>query len=262
MSVSAETPTLVRRPGALGHDGEPGARERTVPARLAPLLAVCGISGGAGTTSLTYLIALAAARALAEPVLVADTGGPSGRLAALAGVQAPRSLPELASKLDAGFPVLGGVYATGQSGLRVLATGPEFTSCCARGTLDRVLRDAREAHGLTVIDCATLAREVDQLVAAAATHIAWVMPATEHGVSCAAQVLEAAPQMAGKQLLIGRHDIHQPKAPLRELRRIATDRRVPLVLVPHLRALEAGAPERAIEQAQIPIGAILGALRR
>lgn len=57
------------------------------PPRLGPLLAVCGLTGGAGVTTLSYLIALAAARERADPVLVADMGGPSGGLAACAGVE-------------------------------------------------------------------------------------------------------------------------------------------------------------------------------
>jgi len=98
------------------------------PVRLGPLLAVCGLAGGAGVTTLSYLIALAAVRQWAGPVLVADTGGPSGGLAACAGVEAPRSLGELAEQLATGVPLGGGLYATGRDGVRVLATGPVFSS--------------------------------------------------------------------------------------------------------------------------------------
>jgi MinD-like ATPase involved in chromosome partitioning or flagellar assembly len=98
------------------------------PVRLGPLLAVCGLAGGAGVTTLSYLIALAAVRQWADPVLVADTGGPSGGLAACAGVEAPRSLGELAEQLATGVPLGGGLYATGRDGVRVLATGPVFSS--------------------------------------------------------------------------------------------------------------------------------------
>ena len=115
---------------------------------------------------------------------------------------------------------------------------------------------------LTVIDCGTLGREVDRVAAAAATHIAWVLPATEQGVSRSARVLQAAPEMAGKEIVVGRRDVRQPKAPLRELRRIAAERRAPLVLVPHLPALEGGRIDRALEGAQVALQAILGALRR
>ena len=195
-------------------------------------------------------------------MLVADTGGPSGGLAALAGVEAPRSLPELAAHLAAGLPLRGGLYATGQAGVRVLAVGPHFTSTCAQDQLTRLLADAREAHGLTVVDCGTLAREVDQATASVATHIAWIMPATANGVTRGRRVLDAAPRLPGKELVVARCDVRQGKAPLRELRRIAGERRAPLVLVPHLPGLDAGKLDRAVDAAQVPVQAILGALRR
>ena len=168
------------------------------PARLGPLLAVCGLAGGVGVTTLSYLIARAAARQLPDPVLVADTGGPSGGLAACAGVEVPRSLGELAEQLAAGVPLGAGIYATGRDGLRVLAAGPEFSSRCHDNALRELLAAAREAHGLTVIDCGTLACEADQTAAAAATHVAWVLTATASGVERGRRVLEAAPGRPAK----------------------------------------------------------------
>ena len=165
------------------------------PVRLGPLLAVCGLAGGAGVTTLSYLIALAAVRQSSDPVLVADTGGPSGGLAACAGVEVPRSLAELAEQLAAGVQLGGGIYATGLDGLRVLATGPEFSSPRADDDQIReLLADGREAHGPTVIDCGALARNAEQTAAAAATHIAWVLTATTDGVVRGRRVLEAAPR--------------------------------------------------------------------
>lgn len=262
MSASAEAPTRERRLTVLDHDAQ---RERHTPAtrvRLEPLLAVCGLTGGAGATTVAYLVALAAAGQSSEPVLVADSGGPSGALAALAAVEAPRSLPELASQLAAGPPLRDGLYATGPAGLRVLASGPEFNSSCAYQQIERLLLDAREAHGLTVIDCGTLARDVDYVVATAATHIAWVLSAAAPGVACAQRVLAAAPTISGKEIVVARADVRHPKAPMRELRRIAAERRAPLVLVPHLPALEDGRLEQASRMAQVPVQAILGVLRR
>jgi MinD-like ATPase involved in chromosome partitioning or flagellar assembly len=243
---------------------DPVHAERTpaAPARLGPLLAVCGLAGGAGATTLSYLVALAAARDWREPVLVADTGGPSGGLAACAGVEVPRSLGELAAQLATGVPLDGGIYAAGHDGVRVLANGPEFSSSATHEQVRKLLVDAREAHGLTVIDCGTLAREAGQTAAAEATHVAWVLTATAHGVSRGRRVLEAAPRMAGKELVVARNDVRQANAPLRELRRIAADRRAPLVLIPHLSGLDADRLAAAAEAAQVPVQAILGALRR
>jgi MinD-like ATPase involved in chromosome partitioning or flagellar assembly len=213
-------------------------------------------------TTLSYLIALAAARQSSEPVLVADTGGPSGGLAACAGVEVARSLGALAEQRAAAVTLGGGIYATGHHGLRVLAAGPEFSSSPAGEQVRRLLVDAREAHGLTVIDCGTLAREAEQTAAAAATHVAWMLTATVHGVSRGRRVLEAAPRMDGKELIVARADARHSNAPLRELRRIAVERRAPLVLVPHLAGLDADRLAGAGDAAQIPVQAILGAVRR
>lgn len=262
MSVSAEVPARMGRLTVLEHDPEPTRRTHVAPVRLGPLLTVCGVVGGAGATTLAYLIALGAAQQYREPILVADTGGPSGGLAACAGIEAPRSLPELASQLAAGLGLRGELYATGPAGVRVLATRPDFSPVSADEQLGRLLGDAREAHRLTVIDCGTLAREVDQVVMAAASHIAWVMPASAHGVDRGGRVLEAAPRLTVKELIVGRREIRQSKAPVRELRRIAATRRAPLVLVPHLTGLGAGRLDRAAEEAQVPVHAILGAIGR
>ncbi len=262
-AATAETPKRIGRMPAAEHalNRENGS-SAAARVRLGPLLAVCGLAGGAGVTTLSYLVALAAVRQWTDPVLVADTGGPSGGLAACAGVEVERSLGELAEQLAGGVALGGGIYAPGRDGLRVLATGPEFSSRPADDQVEQLLVHAREAHGLTVIDCGTLARGPQQTTAAAATHIAWMLTATAHGVRRGRRVLQAAPPIAGQELIVARNDIRHPSAPLRELRRIAAERRASLVLVPHLAGLDAGRVDACSEAAQIPVQAILGALRR
>ena len=262
MTGTAESPTRIGWVPVPERMSDHAIRSPVAPARLGPLLAVCGLAGGAGVTTLSYLIALAAVRQWADPVLVADTGGPSGGLAAYAGVEVERSLGELAEQLAAGVPLGRGMYATRRDGPRVLATGPEFSSRPADHHVVSLLAHAREAHGLTVIDCGTLTRDAEQTAAAAATHLAWVLTATAHGIGRGLRVLEAAPPIAGKELIVGRNDVRQASAPLRQLRRIAAERRAPLVLVPHLAGLDAGRLDACAEAAQVPVQAILGALRR
>jgi MinD-like ATPase involved in chromosome partitioning or flagellar assembly len=232
------------------------------PARLCPLLSVCGLAGGVGVTTLAYLIARAAARQFPDPVLVADTGGPSGGLAACAGVEVPRSLGELAEQLADGAPLGAGIYGTGRDGLRVLAAGPEFAPRCYGNALRELVADAREAHGLTVIDCGTLVGEADQIVAADATHVAWMLNVTASGVERGRRVLDAAPRTAAKELIVARNNINQTRAPLRKLRRLAAERRALLVLMPHLARWESCGIESCADEAQVPVQAILGALRR
>lgn len=260
MAPSTETPistgSATSVPGS--PDQPPGAR----PIRLGPLLAVCGLAGGAGTTTVAYLVALAARREWRQSVIVADTGGPTGGLAARAGVEASRSLGQLANDLATRLALDPGFVANGKDGLRVLAGRPEFSTRCELASVRQLLRDAREAHALTVIDCGTLSREADQTAAAAATHVAWVLSATRHGLDRARQVLDAAPRHTGQELILARRDARQESIAVRDLRTLAVARRAPLVLIPHLDGLDTGRDDHAYEAAQVSTQAILGALSR
>ena len=97
---------------------------------LTPLLAVCGLCGGAGASTLSYLLARFAVNRFDGHVLVCDTGGPTGGLAACARVEVARSLSEAAAQIANGLPLASGLYATDGPGstelceLRVIATGP------------------------------------------------------------------------------------------------------------------------------------------
>ncbi len=255
-------PPRTGRLTVLAREREAAREQRVAATRPGALLAVCGVCGGAGASTLAYLVALAAARQQAGPVLVADTGGPTGGLAGLAGVEAPRSLPQLADHIVAGVAPHGGLYATDRSGVRVLATGPEFGSSEAPRQLTRLLVHAREAHALTVVDCGTLARPEDRAAAMAATHLAWVMAATKQGADRARRLLEAAPRLQVSEVVLARCEVHQSKAALGTLRQLASERGAPLVLVPHLANLDESKPDRALEQAQVSVQAILGAIGR
>jgi cellulose biosynthesis protein BcsQ len=227
-----------------------------------PLLAVSGLCGGAGSSTLAFLVAAYAARHGRGPVLVADTGGPGGGLSCYAGVTAPRSLTDAADYVASGLPT-GQLVATTDDGLRVLATGPQFTLECPRGGIELLLDHARERYALTVVDCGTLAREADQLALAKASHVAWVLPATGSGVLRARRVLEAADSwLRGHELIVARRDERAPKAAVRELRRLAEHRRAALVLLPSLPDLTVGQLDRALALAQVSLQAIAGALSR
>ena len=158
---------------------------------LSPLLAVCGTCGGAGTSTLSYLLARYAALHAGGHVLVCDTGGPSGGLAACAGLQSSRSLREVAALVAQGLPLLGRVYAVAEQAgtagheLRVIATGPRIEEHDGNDGLEALLTMARSegAHALTIVDCGTLQSEADRLVLRSASHVAWVLPATTAGVA-------------------------------------------------------------------------------
>jgi len=233
------------------------------PRRLTgQLLAVCGLCGGAGASTLAYLIALAEAQERPGSVLVGDTGGPGGGIACYAGVMAPRSLAEVADHVVAGLPV-GDLVATTAEGVRVLATGPRFAVNGARDGIEVLLDHARERYALTVMDCGTLAREADQVALARASHVAWVLPATAGALHRARNVLKVInPYLTGTEILVARNEDRGPKAPIRELRRLAEQRHAPLVLFPSLPDLAIAKAKTALEAAQVSLQAIRGLLSR
>ena len=200
--------------------------------RSGPLLAVCGLCGGAGASTLAYLTALAAARRSTGAVLLADTGGPGGGISRYADVETPRSLSEVSELLAASLPV-GQLLATTGDGLRVLATGPRLAADCARDGVELLLDHARRRYTLTVIDCGTLARQADQIALAKASHVAWVLPASAGAVDRGCKTLDAlAPHPSGSEMLLARHMPSDRRRALRELRDLARERRAPLILFP------------------------------
>src|SRR3954453_18174708 len=111
-----------------------------------PLVAVCGLVPGAGTSTLAYALADRAARASAAPVLACEADPTAGGLAALADGATAHSLSDLALRLAAGDPP-SAPFATLPSGLRLIAATPRRDALPGVAALP-VLRDARAAHGL------------------------------------------------------------------------------------------------------------------
>lgn len=225
------------------------------------MLVVVGLSGGAGASVLAYLIAATAARQSRGPVLVADTGGPTGGLAAHAGVCSPRTLIEVAERVDRGEPVTGSLWAHGDGGLRVLASAPQFTVEASREAILRVLRDARQAHALTVLDGGTLSRPADQAALASATHVAWTLPASRDGALRARRVLERIVPLRRPEIVVARCCPGERRPPLRDLANLADDRHAPLVLMPSVGEVAGRQFADVAEPAQVALQAIGGVLR-
>ena len=271
--MAVSLPTL--RPRTSHHDDE-DARELDAPhtgagqpGHGAPLLAVCGLCGGAGASTLSYLLARYAVRELDGHVLVCDSGS-SGGLATFAGVASPRSFSEAADELACGLPRAGGLYAVDESAgdqgreLRVIATGPRFDNVVDRGGVHALLSFARHGSGhcLVVADCGTLQQAADREVLRAATHVAWVLPATRGGVRHSEAVLAVVPDTAGAvELIVTRRQLDEPAAPLKALKALAEWRQARLVLLPHVSdPLEE--PGRALRESELSLQAICAVLQR
>lgn len=227
-----------------------------------PLLAVAGLCGGAGASTLAYLIARSAVVRSDQPVLLCDAGGPTGGIAFYAGVRAPRSLAGAANVVGGAAPPTEGLFAGDPRGLRVLAGGPDLEDEVDPDGLTRLISDARDAHALTVVDCGTLRGRPERHALAAASHVAWVLPATVSGVGRARRVLElVGPVDAQREMIVARQDAGGRSAPTEELADLAATRSAPLVLMPHIEDLAEGDSDVALERVELTVEAVRTVVR-
>jgi len=201
-----------------------------------PLIAVCGLAGGAGTTTLAVAVARQAAADSTVPALLADASPERAGVAAAVGAVSDCCLLDLAAGRRPGRP-----FAEPAPRLRLVASAPKPAPQTTAGQLTDTLAGARAAHGLCVIDCATLA-SANEAILAAATDIVWVLPATAAAVK-RAQILFAsplAPQRRGRELLAAVAVNDHAPAPTRALHALAAHRCDQLVLIGHHRGLADG----------------------
>ena len=207
-----------------------------------PLVAVCGLAGGAGTSTLAYLLARRAARHSTVPVLLAELEA-GGGLVALAGAASSLGLCELARAVDEERPPE--TPFTEAAGLRlVAATETGAPDPFPTGALARLLDDARAAHGLVVVDGGQPRGGEAERLLAMADHLLLCVPATAAGVRRAelqlASGLLRRAGSAGNRALVCAATQQGARAKVRQLRRLADGRVDRLLLVPHLPQLAGG----------------------
>ncbi len=196
-----------------------------------PVVALCGLTGGAGTTALALLLAQHAAAAGSSPVLVTESEARRG-LALRAGRATPHSLRALAARAAEG-KTPADAFTELAPGLRLVATAGQVDRV-AEASLEGLLGQARAAHGLVVIDCGTTWSPRDSVLEAA-THRVWVFPAMPYGLSAARH---AIPATGGIAVAVAR----DPNAlvSVRNVRRALARKCVRLVLVPYSAKLARG----------------------
>jgi hypothetical protein len=106
--------------------------------------------GRAGASTLAYLLARRAARHSTAPVVLAELQEQGG-LTALTGTAGPAGLRDLANAVEHGDE-LARPFAELPGGLRLVASARPVSQAPPPAALLQVLGDAREAHGLVVID--------------------------------------------------------------------------------------------------------------
>jgi Flp pilus assembly CpaE family ATPase len=205
-----------------------------------PLVAVCGLAGGAGTSTLAYLLARRAARHSSVPVLLAELDSAAG-LAAMAGAASPLGLRELARAVEEQRPPKR-PFAELAGGLRLVAATPGGSEPGAGGALARLLEDARAAHGLVVLDAGQPSPTEPLL--ATADQLLLCLPATAAGVRRAELQLVSgllrAGATRGPSVLVCTAIQPNARPQVRQLRRLAEGRVDRLLLVPHLPQLARG----------------------
>ena len=154
------------------------------------LIAVCGLNGGAGTTTLAALLALEEARGEGPPVLLCDLGGPAAALASYFGARSPRGALAAAEAFDQGR-LNGSLFVSVGARLRLIACEPELDGD-ESPSLAGLLAQAREAHGATVVDCGTLQRACERELLGLASHVVWVTSAEAIAAGRAEERLFAA----------------------------------------------------------------------
>ena len=230
------------------------------------LVAVVGLCGGAGASTLAYLLCCAAIVEGRRPVLCVDATGRGG-IAACAGAQAGISFARASVELQAGRPLEPGrLFATTRDGVRVLCRAPSLERpLLAVEGAGRLLADARAAHALTVIDCGTLAGELERLAFRSAEHVLLVIPASRSGIErggpLAAQARELCCAEAGVTV-IARLDPGERKALVSELAPIAEAFGATVVLCPQLEDLYERPVQYALERAGVTLQALRGVLAR
>lgn len=227
------------------------------------MLAVVGLCGGAGATTIAYLTAAGAALESTRPVLLADLGGPAASVAAYAGFPGGLSFAALAGFLQSGQRPPRSPFTPGQYGMRLLAGSPDLDEPVDEAAAAALLEQAAAAHALTVLDCAQLARPVERVALAHATHVAWVLPASRVALRRGKTLLRAAANVAvGREMILARHDRSVTSGVMDALSDLAEERAAALVLVPLLDEISENGLGLVLDQAALTLQAIGGALHR
>jgi hypothetical protein len=147
--------------------------------------------------------------------------------------------------------------------LRLVASMPRHRASADAQAVRELLGDARAAHGLVVVDCAT-SWSSDDPILAAATHMLWTLPATPTGLARARAVLDSpAMPAAGRSLEVlvaTAHRFGGSAVRVRALRRLAKRRCERLILISHSDRAARGEPDP--ESFARPLRGLAPTLRR
>jgi hypothetical protein len=207
--AAADEPVAVEPAG----DGTPPGRQDPAPNGCGlrfsrpggPLVVICGLHGGAGTSTLAYALAAQAAEESPATVLLCETDAAAGDVAALTGVTSPLSLSELAGEFALGRAPAGGTLARAGK-LRVIAAAPTAPLAVGDDAVIALMNAAQPRHGLTVIDAGTARAPLTRELLRIATHVIWMTVARPGAAQRGRALLSGplAPAVAARQALVVR----------------------------------------------------------
>lgn len=225
----------------------------------ATLVAVCGIGGGTGASTLAFLSAMYAQRFLSAPLLLCDAGGPTASMAVLAEKQSQLSLPQAAAAIGADSLAVP-LFVPLTAKVRLIAREPDFDDALDFDGLRRLLRDACAAHPLTIVDCGTLQRPIERAVAEQASSILWTVQGSSLGAARARATLRSLPLGADQEVLAVGAGEKRSSAVERELMNAADLRGAAVAFVPDIPQVSEVGMNTALEACQVPLEAIRGRL--
>jgi MinD-like ATPase involved in chromosome partitioning or flagellar assembly len=227
-----------------------------------PVVAICGLCGGAGSSTLAYTLAAAAAKSSTQPVFACETSGTTGGLALYARAEPRLALSQAANQLATGTAP-GGLVVTSPEEVRVLASRPAATESGDPDGVMRILAEARAAGGLLVLDCGTAAHDIDRHALAIASHVFWLIPATASGAARGGLALKLLREFVhGRQALVARLDRNEHATAVSLLADLAGCWELELILFPHVEDIAQAIVDEAIDEAQVALEAIAAVLRR
>jgi hypothetical protein len=251
----SDTPPPAARRGALAFTEPDG-----------PVVVVCGLHGGAGTSTLALLLAHYAAAASSVPVLLCEASGASGDQLALGAPESAVSLDSLAITLAIGARPQDGWWAEREN-LRVLATPPAAPLDSPAGVdLCGTLRAAAREHGLTVVDGGSVRDHSTRELLGCATHVIWALSIQPGAVEQARAVLAGGlvPALDAAQAFALRTDRRSAglTRAVRDLRRVAESHSArQLLLLPYAPALATRPVELDCEPLHRPLSSLHRFLR-
>jgi hypothetical protein len=226
-----------------------------------PLVAVCGLVGGSGASTLALALARQAAAESGVPILLTEPDSYRAGLAAMIGRSGGVGLAALAREVHDGNPPRH-PFVEIEPRLRLVASSPGRDEPAPDEAIGGVLAHARDAHGLVVVDCGTSWAAAPGVLDYA-THVLWTVRATAPGVAAAAAVLESLlPPAAGRsrEALVATAAARRGGVNVRSLRRLAQLRCERLILSPFEESLGRGdeSDPAAIASALTGLASFLG----